>query len=347
MSSPSPTEASRGVTARACCRVDLAGGTLDIWPLGLLHRGACTVNVAIDLQAVVRLERRPSGFEVQQGGSTVEVETVEDLIQHAETSLIGVIAEELVLPPVAVHLETGSPRGAGLGGSSALAIALIAAGQELLGLDRDAPERSPTWRAHLARDLESRLMGLPTGAQDHYPALLGGALEIVHRPGGEQVRRLTLDLEALAECLLLIYTGISHFSAGQNWQVVRGRLENDPEVRGLLSGIAEVAQELPTVLEAGDFPRAGELVGREWSYRRHLAEGITTVEIDSLLDTAQSLGAWGGKACGAGGGGCVVLLVPPERRELIAERLVQTGVERLPVRSSQEGVQVVDATSGC
>ena len=44
-------------TARAWCRVDLAGGTLDIWPLGLLHPGACTVNVAIDLAAPVGLRR--------------------------------------------------------------------------------------------------------------------------------------------------------------------------------------------------------------------------------------------------------------------------------------------------
>lgn len=338
MSTPATT--SRPITARACCRVDLAGGTLDIWPLGVLHRGACTVNLAIDLEAVVRLEPRASGFVVRQGESTVEVATAEDLTRQAESSLVGVIAEELDLPPVAVHLESGSPRSAGLGGSSALAIALIAAGQQLLGLDRDAPECSPEGRAHLARDLEARLMGLPTGAQDHYPALLGGALEISHRAGGEAVRHLQIDLDALADSLLVLYTGISHFSAGQNWQVVRGRLENELEVRGLLTGIARAAQELPAELEAGDFARAGELIGREWSYRRHLADGITTVEIDSLLETACSLGAWGGKACGAGGGGCVVLLVPPERRELIAERLVQTGVERLTTRPSVDGVRV-------
>ena len=35
------------VEARAPARVDLAGGTVDIWPLYLFHPGAQTVNIAI------------------------------------------------------------------------------------------------------------------------------------------------------------------------------------------------------------------------------------------------------------------------------------------------------------
>ena len=340
MTSSSGSDDPQAVTARACCRVDLAGGTLDIWPLGLLHPGARTVNLAIDVEVEVGLEPRDRGYAVHQGDSRVEVEEVGQLVERSETSLIGVLAEELDLPPVTVRLDSGSPRGGGLGASSAMAVAFLAAGQELLGIADGAPERSPSHRAHLARDLEARLMELPTGAQDHYPALLGGALEIVHSPGVEGVRRLDVDLDALADCLLVFFTGISHFSAGQNWQVIRRRLEGDPEVRGLFTGIARVAQELPETLELGEFSAVGELVGREWGFRRHLADGITTPELDNLLDTARSLGAWGGKACGAGGGGCVVVLTPPERRDLLAERLVQTGVERLSARPSEAGVRV-------
>ena len=36
------------IIAEAPCRVDLAGGTLDIWPLYLFHPGAVTVNFAIN-----------------------------------------------------------------------------------------------------------------------------------------------------------------------------------------------------------------------------------------------------------------------------------------------------------
>src|SRR3977135_4345164 len=39
-------------------RADLAGGTIDIWPLYLFHAGATTVNFALSLRARVRIETR-------------------------------------------------------------------------------------------------------------------------------------------------------------------------------------------------------------------------------------------------------------------------------------------------
>src|SRR5579883_1717887 len=46
------------VSAKAPCRVDLAGGTLDIWPLYLFHPGAVTVNFAVNLYASCVVEQR-------------------------------------------------------------------------------------------------------------------------------------------------------------------------------------------------------------------------------------------------------------------------------------------------
>lgn len=325
------------VTVRAWCRVDLAGGTLDIWPLGLFHPGARTVNVALDLAATVQLARSGGpGYRVRQGESAVEVSSLEELAGRPETALVGVIASHFDLSPFDLTLASDSPRGGGLGASSAMAVALIAAAEEEL----DLPRSQPWQRAHLARDLEARLMSLPTGLQDHYPALLGGALEILARPGGEEVRRLRADLGALGDCLLVVYSGQSHFSAGQNWQVVRRRLDGEPEVTSLFAGIAEVATEIPAALEEGDFERVGALMGKEWSYRRQLAAGVSTPVLEALLERARSLGAWGGKACGAGGGGCIAMLCPPEQKATIAAALREMGGEVLPARVTGEGLSV-------
>lgn len=324
------------VTARAWCRVDLAGGTLDIWPLGLFHPGARTVNVAIDLAATVRLRRSHGPYRIRQGESVVEAPSAKELAAHPEGALAGVIAEALDLPPVEVELASDSPRGGGLGASSAMAVALIAAAEEELDLRRSTPAE----KAHLARDLEARLMGLPTGIQDHYPALLGGALEIQAKPGGEVVRRLDVDLARLGDSLLVVYSGVSHFSAGNNWQVVRRRLEQDPEITELFAGIAAVAAEIPAALEAGDFQRTGELMGREWSFRRRLAKGVSTPELERLIEAALSRGAWGGKACGAGGGGCLAFLGPPEARAAIASALAEAGGTVLPTRPVGEPLSI-------
>jgi D-glycero-alpha-D-manno-heptose-7-phosphate kinase len=323
------------VTVRSWCRVDLAGGTLDIWPLGLFHPGARTVNVAIDLAATVQL--RPADlYRVRQGDSLVEAASAAELRAHPEAALVGVAAAELGLPPMEIELSSQSPRGGGLGASSAMVVALITAAEKFLGKEPS----TPMMRVRLARDLEARLMSLPTGMQDHYPGLLGGALDICMKPGGEVVRRLPVDLEALGDRLLVVYSGISHFSAGQNWQVVRRRLDGEQESVELFAGIAQTAAELAEALEAGDFPQVGALMGREWSFRRRLAEGVSTPELERLLDAAREHGAWGGKACGAGGGGCLALLCPPERRADVTAALEAAGGQVLQARPTGEPLAV-------
>ncbi len=317
------------VVVRAWCRVDFGGGTLDIWPLGLLHPGARTVNVAVDLAVTVKLRPAADGkYLVLQGESRIEAPSATELAQHAGAELIGVIASSLELPPFEASLASESPRGGGLGASSAMTVAFLAAAEEAFGRPRSRPERL----AALARDLEARLMGLPTGLQDHYPALLGGALEIRSEPGGERVRSLDVHLDRLGASLLVVYSGQSHFSAGNNWQVVRRRLDGEVEVSGLFAGIAETAAELVPALEAGDLPRVGELMSREWSYRRQLAKGISTPTLENLLAVAAAHGAWGGKACGAGGGGCLAMLCPPERKSRIEAALREAGGEVLAAR---------------
>jgi D-glycero-alpha-D-manno-heptose-7-phosphate kinase len=324
------------IRAVAPCRVDLAGGTLDIWPLGLLYAGAQTVNLAIDLPVEVTLERRPHGYRLRSERGTSEAVSLDELAALPDGALVAVVAAGLDLPPVSIGLRSSSPRGGGLGASSAVTVALIAAADRLLGRE----PREPAATARLARDLEARLMRLPTGMQDHYAALLGGVLSIRFAPGGEQVLRPAVDLAELGEHLLVVYTGQSHFSAATNWQIIRAALEGEVPTSDLLRGIAEVAAEMPAALERGNWQRVGELVGAEWSLRRRLAEGVSTPVVESLLATALARGAWGGKACGAGGGGCVALLVPRERRDSICEALVAIGGEVVTAHPTTRGLVV-------
>lgn len=331
-----PQRSASRVRTRAWCRIDLAGGTLDLWPLGLLHPGSRTVNLAIDLPVEVDLELADSGYRVRQGSSEIAANSARELAEIDGAALIGQIALEVALPASTLRIESASPQGGGLGASSALAVAILASAEALAG----AKPSSPTRLARQARDIEARLMSLPTGVQDHYPALLGGVLEIEYRPGGERIRSLEVDLESLGDSLLVAYTGQSHFSAGNNWRIVRRRLDGDPEIVDLFDGIRDTSKELPQALEQGDWRSVGKLVAREWSFRRQLAEGISTPEIEALLATAGRAGAWGGKACGAGGGGCIAVLCPAERRQGIAETLQRAGARVLPARPVASGLEI-------
>jgi D-glycero-alpha-D-manno-heptose-7-phosphate kinase len=316
--------------------VDLAGGTLDIWPLGLLHAEARTVNVAIDVRAAVTVAEGGSSCRIVGAGHPREAPGWEELAGDPEVALFALLAAEVALPPATLSISSGSPRGGGLGASSALGVACLAAAEA-------ASARAPSpaaRRARLVRDVEARLMGLPTGTQDQYAALLGGVLELRHRPGGEDVRGLAVDLAALGESLLVAYTGSSHFSAASNWQVVRRRLDGDRASAALFDGIARAASEVAAALEEGDLARVGRAMADEWSHRRELATGVSTPTIEALLQGALAAGAWGGKACGAGGGGCVAVLAPPGARGEVAQALEAAGGELLPARPTGEGVRV-------
>src|SRR5438477_10363785 len=64
-SSTDRTPIMNKVTVRAPVRADLAGGTLDLWPIYLFHPGARTVHVAISFHAESEVaETGESGIEI-------------------------------------------------------------------------------------------------------------------------------------------------------------------------------------------------------------------------------------------------------------------------------------------
>lgn len=323
------------VTARTWCRVDFAGGTLDIWPLGLLHPGAVTVNVAIDLATEVTLRSRDAGYRLIAAEDEYFVDDAETWRTSPETALIGYLAGALELPPVDITVSSGSPQGGGLGASSAIAMAFIAAAERFHGRS----ESGALDRSRLARDIEARLMGLPTGVQDHLPAVLGGLLVMRHEPGGERVETIDIALDELTASLVVAYSGQSHFSAGNNWRIVRSRLDGDSATTTRFAEIATVGIAVENALRAGELDRVGALMSEEWRHRRELADGITTPKIEAMLAAAANAGAWGGKACGAGGGGCVAVLAPGDRRGFVVEALSEIA-EVLPARPTARKLEL-------
>src|SRR5438045_2182813 len=120
-------------------RVDLAGGTIDIWPLYLFHPGAATVNFGVSLYARCRVETRTDDkiiLESRDRGLTFEttLDGIPDLVHEERLELISKLVH-FFKPEVGFHLlaESSAPAGAGLGGSSALAVACIGALNRLVG----------------------------------------------------------------------------------------------------------------------------------------------------------------------------------------------------------------------
>ena len=51
---PLPTRPEQ-IYAQAPCRADLAGSTIDLWPLYLFHPVSVTVNMAVDIQTTCKI----------------------------------------------------------------------------------------------------------------------------------------------------------------------------------------------------------------------------------------------------------------------------------------------------
>lgn len=307
------------VIVRAPARADLAGGTLDLWPIYLFHPGSRTVNVAISFYAeseVTRTEGDAIEIHLSDDGYRQRYESMQELSADPKAALIYRAAEHFHLTGIHITTRTDAPRGSGLGGSSALAITLVRALAELAGhpVEGDA-------LINLVRDLETRLLGVPAGLQDYYPPVYGGLGSIHLLPGAPVRHQIGVPVADLSRHMLLHYTGVAHFSGTNNWDMYKRQIEGKKKVQRGFSKIAANATAMEKALEAGDFAGAGKALASEWESRKALIDGISTPEIDTAIAAATSAGAWGGKVCGAGGGGCIVFLFPPDRREAIVDAL--------------------------
>lgn len=329
------------IESRAPTRIDLAGGTLDIWPLYLYHPGAVTVNCAITRYASCVIETHGSRRIALASRDTGRRESFASLarMEAAQKYRLPLLAHlvRFFAPRTGLTLTTDSqaPAGAGLGGSSAMAVAICAALDRLKG-DGLALE---DW-IHISRDAEAIVIRVPTGTQDHYPAAFGGAGVLHLEPGGERREALRVDLDELERRLVLAYTGKPRQSGINNWEVMKAHLDGDRRVRRNFSEIAAVAGAMRTALERGRWNEVGRLVRHEWSFRRRNLPGISIPTIDRIISSTRRVGALGGKVCGAGGGGCVALLIEPEARDRVESAVVAAGGQVLPIRIDRNGVQV-------
>lgn len=331
----------RAIAATAPCRADLAGGTMDIWPLYLFHPGAVTVNFA--LTTLTRC------VITATAGKGIRLRSLDTGKEDRFGSLDALLRARRYQHPLAAHLvrffrprsgfrletDSASPAGAGISGSSALMIATSAALARFTGrrIGREALRV-------LAQNVEAQLIGVPTGCQDYYPALYGGVSEIHLDADGIHRRALPVPAAELDARFLLAYTGAPRQSGINNWEVFKSHLNGDRRVFRNFEEIAAIARAMRDALGARDWDSAARLVAEEWKLRKTNAPGISTPLIERLIAVARRSGARAAKVCGAGGGGCVLFLMDPDARRRVAGALADHGGVVLPARVARHGLRV-------
>jgi D-glycero-alpha-D-manno-heptose-7-phosphate kinase len=326
------------IHASAPTRIDLAGGTLDIWPLYLFHEGAQTLNAAISLRASCDLRSRDDRRVViisDDSDQRVEADHWSELKDSHDLRLLGRLVHYFHAEGVEVRTRSDSPVGAGIAGSSALNIAVCGALNAWSGGHRTADEIF-----QIAMNVEAQAIDVPTGAQDYRPAFYGGvsAVEL----GVDGVRRVAIDVkpEELQSRIALAYTNASRNSGINNWDVTKRHIDGDQGVQRSFARIRDIAASMRAALERRDWAEVGRQIAAEWDNRKQLAPGVTTPEIDAMLDAARKAGAIGGKVCGAGGGGCLFCFGEPEVIPAVRDALAAAGARVLDFTIEPRGLVI-------
>ena len=329
------------ITSQSPCRVDLAGGTLDIWPLYLYHANAVTVNFAVDRYtscSIVPRNDRQIVLRSRDLGIEETFASLDDLkaAKKYKLSLLA-YAVNFFSPETGLELDSHSeaPAGAGISGSSALLITICAAFNKWLNAGYSLEKLR-----ELAQNIEAQIIRVPTGCQDYYPAMYGGISAIELRADGIRRVAIPLDPADLIQRTVLAYTGEPRNSGINNWEVTKLHIDGDRKVHKNFDQIAAIAHDMRLALEKADWNEAARLLREEWTFRKKNAPGITTELIDKLVANAKRAGAVGAKVCGAGGGGCVFILVEPGTKEKVSAIIQATGAEVLDVKVASAGVKV-------
>jgi D-glycero-alpha-D-manno-heptose-7-phosphate kinase len=340
------------VSATVPTRIDLAGGTLDVYPLYLFEGGGLTVNAAIGVYSHVTVEERPDtriNIFSQDTGAQETFASLEEM-QAQMGGPLDLVKKALRFyrqqsDPgcgLDITLQSEAPAGSGLGASSALLMALSSALNEIggLGLSKDR-------LIDLGANIEAQAIGVPTGKQDYFPPLFGGVCSIWFDVDGHRLERLDKAhdggndlIDRLNGRLILSFTNINRFSGITNWAMLKRYVEKEGDTVAHMRRIKEVAQAMRCSLAAGDLDEFARLLAVEWQNRKSLAEGVTTPEVEAMMAAAEAAGARASKLCGAGGGGCLITYAEPENVSAVKQALAEAGATLMPFRIVSEGVHV-------
>jgi D-glycero-alpha-D-manno-heptose-7-phosphate kinase len=329
------------IVSSAPTRIDLAGGTIDIWPLYLFHDGAVTLNAAISLRAHAELQSRTDGrIELRSIDThrTVVASHWSALDGSGDLSLLARIARHYRLENLTMITRGESPAGAGIAGSSALTIAACGAAARWTKAPGDADE--PERLLQVAMNVECQTIRVPTGVQDYRPALYGGVAAVELGVAGITRVGVEVDTRELENRIVLAYTGAPRNSGTNNWEITKRHTDGDQHVFDCFERIRDTAVTMRAALQRGDWDEVGRQIAIEWENRQRLSPGVSTPTIDDLIARARKAGATAAKVCGAGGGGCLFCYGPPAARSAVGAALASGGARVLDYRIETDGLRL-------
>ncbi len=334
---PTTKEGPILVRSRAPVRIGFSGGGTDLTYYFVENKGV-VLNTSIALYAHATLI--PSnGPEISIYSHDIDrvehYQSLRELLDHPDKGLISSVVS-VIRPTYGFELYVHSdfPVGSGLGGSSAVAVSVVAAFNEM---------RHDSWSAYdmaeLAFHAERLCFGIAGGWQDHYASAFGG-FNLIELDGVRNlVNPIRLEPQTcneLEECLILCHTGISHNSGAIHKQ--QQASVNNSAGKEYLSGLGDLCGRMHKHLLRQELDDFGRCLHEAWMLKKQLSKSISGTSLDETYTSAIAAGALGGKILGAGGGGFFLFYVPTRQRAAVSRLLQDKGCRIYPFRLDREGV---------
>lgn len=342
----------QSITYKAPTRIDIAGGTVDIYPTSLILKDAVTVNMAIELFSEVKITPRTDQKIIIKSKDLNQLVKLDQFDQLDKINLKKFSKLELIIrtiqwikPKIGLEIETylDTPLGSGLGSSSSLLVCLLHALREVPNDKPDIRLDSDIFLINLAAEIEAQALQVMTGKQDYAAPTFGGVRAYHWQPSYLEAEKLvqSKDFPEIENRLILSYAGQSHFSGTTNLDMTVNFLYRKLSTVRAMNKINAIAQKSAQVLKSGQYNKLTNILSQEWKFRKSLAKGVTTSKVEKIIKSTIKAGAKANKLTGAGGGGCLVTYSEPKDRQRVIEALKLAGAQIMSFKISKEGVRKV------
>lgn len=313
------------IRGRAPLRISFGGGGTDVAPF-CQEQGGAVIGSTINKYAYCSIVPREDDQIIVHSldfDMTVKYNTSENYVYDGKLDLVTAALKAMDMKQgCEVYLQCDAPPGSGLGTSSTVMVALLAAMARWKGIAMDAYAL-----ADLAYQVEREDLKIDGGYQDQYASTFGGFNFIeFHGRNNVVVNPLRIKKEILHELqynLLLCYTGGIHVSAN----IIKDQVSNytNKDAFEAMCQVKALAYAMKDELLKGNFHSFGKLLDYGWQSKKRMSSKITNPQIERLYEEALKGGALGGKLLGAGGGGYLLMYCPYNVRHKVAARMEAAG----------------------
>jgi len=272
--------------------------------------------LSVRAKAIVNANPKASPGTVHVQAPDISLESVLDELpgDHPLAAAVLGVARELNIkriPACKIRITSTIPIEGGMGSGAAVSVAIIRAFSTFLGHPLDN-ERVST----LAYAVEKIYHSTPSGVDNH---VITYASPIYYVMG--------VPVEALkvkgSFTIIIANTGIRSPTVRTVTDVREAWTTNPTRYDGLFDQISAIVDQARMYIE-GDHPaRLGALMRSNHALLQEI--GVSSRELNRLVDAAMTSGALGAKLSGGGRGGNMIALVEPRTAQSISDALKSAG----------------------